>query len=392
MGLRAVILLGALLVAHSGVAAQHATRKSQPTVYKGGTPITPTTSGPDGRPTNFDRPCNSLPDGVGFAEKACYLKVPYRPDLVRTPTFQSPACDTTTSLTSNQIAALAAAYQKAPPYAQSRLCRLTKFFIIPQSAAAPQWGSWGLWVPPPKAPDVYIAISEDRVPPAGSPAINSAAAAENDILRGLVPALNTWEQSGQQPPPPTYTSTGPSEIGLLSVIAHELGHVSLADANADQQTPPRPGQSKACFQNTFIASSWTGFSKRKWVAFGTDNNSKHKDTNTPTNKDIDGFIGRGLRRIASQAFSDVGGRHFASLFAALSPEEDFVETYKYRVYIDAGSTTLTLNFPQVADPRDMLAPLQGPMPETPPGPVPRNQVLLDKVTCLTDLGVFKPIQ
>jgi hypothetical protein len=301
-----------------------------------------------------------------------------------------PSC-ASTKLTDTQKAALTAAFNKAPDYAQSRLCRLTRFFIAPPSLGTP-WDSWGLWVRKPKTTPttkaVYIAISEDRIPPQGAPAVTTAADAENAALVAILPAIAQWQTAGSSfPPPPKYASSGATEMGLLSAIAHELGHVSFADANADQQTN-RPTQAKGCFKTNFIDASWLSYSKRRWVPFAASSGAKHKNPNIPEPSAIGSKLNPNGFAEASKLLSQVSGTEFVNLFAAVSPEEDFIEAYKYKVYVDAQLQDLTLSFPgktgdpPVADTQNALAPLAAGPPS----------LIRAKLDCMTDLGVFKPIQ
>lgn len=387
MVVRALIVVVALLVAHGPGAAQQATRGAPQSDYKRSRTAT---TGPDNRPTVFDGACKTVSE---FVDAACYLTVPYQPSAVVSGNGPLPSC-ASTKLTDTQKAALTAAFTRAPDYAQSRLCRLTRFFIVPPSLGMP-WDSWGLWVRKPKANPttkaVYIAISEDRIPREGAPAVTTAADAENAVLVGILPAIAQWQlawTSGSAfPPPPKYTSSGGTEMGLLSAIAHELGHVSFADANADQQTN-RPTQAKDCFKTNFIDASWLSYSKRRWVPFAASSGARHKNTSIPEPSGISSKLNPNGYGDASKLLSQVSGTEFVNLFAAVSPEEDFIEAYKYRVYADAQLQDLTLSFPgktgdpPVADPQNALAPLSAGGPS----------LIRAKLDCMTDLGVFTAIQ
>lgn len=334
--------------------------------------------------THFTGPCRewTIPDPTKQPEWVCYLKVPFDPSLVTRPgRYQSPACDPNTLLTSSQASSLAAAYSNAPRHAQTRLCRLTKLFIVPPEAGSQSgWDSWGLWEPPVAKIDgrgVYIGLSEAGLLPRDGPSpLTSVRDTENLILGKLMPNYVRWEQSGGSPRPPRYTaetSLG-RPLGLLDVILHELGHVLLADTNADEQPHRKFDPPSKCFDADYVNDAWTGWSRRQWVAFRAPNGAHRR--NVPTMVAIDQLIGVGDYTGATRDLNESIGNEFVSLFAGLSPEEDFVETYKYSALRDAGLQTLTISFPGLILSKDTLAsiPLTG-----------------SKVRCLSDLGILTPL-
>ena len=77
---------------------------------------------------------------------------------------------------------------------------------------------------------------------------------------------------------------------------------------------------------------------RRWVVFGGPtrrNNNQYQDAA----HDLDAVIASGNYRTLLSG-------EFVSFYAAVSPEEDFVETYKYKILADvAQASNLTLNFP-----------------------------------------------
>jgi hypothetical protein len=96
--------------------------------------------------------------------------------------------------------------------------------------------------------------------------------------------------------------------GLLSVIAHEAAHAKwYRDSIAQTE----------CFRTRF-QPSWNRVPNRAWVVFADDAGSDHAGgSGTKHPKDI----------LTEEQFHTLH-RHFASVFGAISPEEDVGEVYK----------------------------------------------------------------
>ena len=136
-------------------------------------------------------------------------------------------------------------------------------------------------------------------------------------------------------------------LTILAEVAHEMGHVLLADANMDGTNryhprrkvsgPPR----SACFEDAFLGASWNAerFHKnmRRWVDFG---NQYH---NRQTNPDVriqpgttEGRNTQGKVDVVNHAIENVyRSKEFVSFAASINPWEDVAETYKYKVLADA---------------------------------------------------------
>jgi hypothetical protein len=138
-----------------------------------------------------------------------------------------------------------------------------------------------------------------------------------------------------------------------------LGHILLADTNADGAGPPGhtrpcslpnnsgPVPRKSCFGVDFLAAAggrgWQQglFNPRRWVSFGTGNGNKHNIASIKTIDDLRAEAAIHANDAATTAdINEIYNKGFVSVFAAVSPEEDFVETYKYGVLADAGLTNL----------------------------------------------------
>jgi hypothetical protein len=269
---------------------------------------------------------------------------------------------------------LARAYKRAPDYVKGKLCRLTQLFVTAPTARAP-WG-WGFWEGPDRPPGkgVYVAISTQDLD-----GKKSTADAENETAARLLSAQGAKGLLSLQsaaPPDP--------ELTVLGELAHELGHVLLADTNADgtdRRHPRRrivgPPRSD-CFENAFLVGSWDPdiFHRHmtRWVYFGQQNFNKPKNQNVRF--DLDGLragVRKGNLGAANDAIRKVyKSGEFVSFAGAMRPEEDAVETYKAKVLVDAAPSqklSYTLNGEEI-NVSDLLG----------------SGILATKLQCLRDLG------
>jgi len=320
MNSSASILLVVLLVANSAQAAE--------LPIPGGPPV-----------SHFRGTCDSDPEGIKFAGGACYTK--YDPGKVGFgASYRPPTCDKSGSVTEGQREILAKAYNRAPDYVKAKLCRLTQLFVTQSS-----WG-WGFWEGKDRPPGtgIYIAIADRELGPASA---KSVADAENELIATLLGFTYGGRKRGphlvrlQSDDPPDASLT------VLSGLAHELGHALLADANGDgtdRRHPRRkvsgPPQS-ACFEDAFLGVSWDAerFHQHmtRWVDFGDQNQNSQKNPDVKYNlKRLRTAVRNGKVDVANDAIRNVyRSREFVSFFASLRPEEDAVETYKYKVLADA---------------------------------------------------------
>jgi hypothetical protein len=289
--------------------------------------------------SHFQGSCDSDPDGKKFAAKACYTR--YDPGKAGFgASYRPPACEKSKPVSEQQRETLAKAYVRAPDYTKAKLCRLTQLFVTRASRDA--WRSWGFWEGPDRPPGtgVYVAISEREL---GSK--QSFADAENQTVRALLDVSQSRRRSFVRLPGLRSAEPADSSLTVLGVLAHELGHALLADTNADGTNPrhPRrkvsgPPRSK-CFDEAFLGASWEPdrFFGRRWVEFGDQHKNRQKNPDVRVNFDrLRIAVRRGRIDRADDAIRNVyASKEFASVFASLSPEEDFVETYKYKVLADA---------------------------------------------------------
>lgn len=326
--------------------------------------------------SHFQGACDSDPEGTRFAEKACYTV--YDPGRIgHYGSYRPPVCDRSRPLSQSQREMLAKAYKRAPDYVKAKLCRLTQLFVTRQSSWGP-WG-WGFWEGPDRPPGkgVYVAISNRELD-----SKKSIADAENDTVERLLRPTDGYRRAA----PSLLQMAAPSdpELAILGQLAHELGHALLADANGDgvdRRHPRRrvsgPPQS-GCFEDAFLAGSWDPgtFHKHmtRWVDFGDQNYNKQRNPDVAFNLNrLRAAVGKGNLDVAKKAIKNVyASREFVSFPASYRPEEDVVETYKYKVLADAMPNqkySFSLDGQEI-DVSDLLA----------------SEILDKKIQCLRDLG------
>jgi len=347
--------------------------------------VCPALAAPADRPSAppasaFKGDCESDSDGAKFAAKVCYTR--FAPGNIFEPSNtkysagyqnQPPTCDKSRAISAREKDLLAKTYARAPDYMKTKLCRLTQVFVTKASSAAGEnAGSWGFWQPPPQS-GVYIGISEQVLKRPGGLEQH-----EHEVWRRL---LNLNRITASLLPRVRTDNASDPTTAILAQLAHELGHVLLADTNADGADDRHPRRElvgpprSACFDDAFLRASWDAdlFHRkmRRWVRFGDQNG------NRPTKVD---FVLQRLRAKGRTAIAAVRvvthSNQFVSLVAASSPEEDFVETYKYKILTDS-APNLTIRRPvsrtQVKA-SDLLA----------------GDVIAGKVGCLRDLGLLTP--
>ena len=246
----------------------------------------------------------------------------------------------------NMRADLRGAFAMAPPFFQRRLCGLDGVFV---SENAESWGFRNV-----NDRKQYVGVTKDLWN-GNAPAIPYAAF-ENGILKAL---LRGWP--GPQHPP---GGPNPAESArtVLAALAHEYGHVLWYVTYV-----PMPG-GPAHFENfcsdgtsnfyTGPLGSWVNTvgepppsmsPPSRWRFFG-DVAGTHK-----TGDDLDGLLasipppgtpdthgaGKKLRGLYARPGVGATGR-WAGLFAAFSPQEDFVETFKLFVLRKAAAPLQSL--------------------------------------------------
>jgi hypothetical protein len=303
-----------------------------------------------------------------FLAKVCDLNLnvtpPYDPSKPGDNTnYSSPTCAGKT-LTNSYLSQLGDAFTLAPVDVKQKLCALNQVFVTSSAGAMEAWGIWEI------APDlgssvtrhgnggVYIVVPDTVLQSATSlPAAESAVYA---ALFKLGSYPSTLPQLSSQ-----NAASKTLAAGTLAILAHELGHILLADANADGtggdgRAHPRttnpdgtalcdPPLDK-CFESDFLGTAsenhrWNAkdfhTNMRRWIPFnrmGGQHGNKHHSVD----------FGSVWKNVNANKYADAttgitaiyGSGELASLFAAVTPEEDFVETYKYKTLAAAKDANL----------------------------------------------------
>jgi hypothetical protein len=200
------------------------------------------------------------------------------------------------------VTQIRAAFDCAPPRVQQDLRTLSAIFILPYNYWKGADKSFGMWENPAdqgNARRSYVFLSPTAF---GRNVAQIESQTQNDVLAGTNNKLRV-----------TYTAApDTTALGLLSVIAHEAAHAKWYRDKVATNAAKGP-----CFRN-LVGTYWTGVPDRRWVEFAASGGADHKPGSGTTHPN------RGLNEAQLHALH----RRFASILAAVSPEEDFVETYK----------------------------------------------------------------
>jgi len=296
------------------------------------------------------------------------------------------------------------AWAIAPLFLQKLLCGLDGIFINtegcnsfdstndvcpgPLNSIQTIEASWGFreipsLFPPSSQPSQYnryIAISAGPWytkggSGSGVPGVNAPkySVYEQSILDQLLPWSSTTK--------PTYGAANPGAdipaMAVLAALAHEFGHVLWYDTFRPSPPPGGPYDWSTFCHGTFFTNSWRHVdAPPTWRIFGMIQNSHH-----PSAIAIQDIVIALLHQDFQSAGNLIQGNNpvqgsnlqgiynsngrWASMFAAFSPDEDFVETFKFYVLTKAvgmdnnnnphalnylpikvtGSTTQTYNIP-----------------------------------------------
>jgi hypothetical protein len=220
------------------------------------------------------------------------------------------------------------AFKAAPPYFREELCRLKYAFV--DSSGAFDWGFW-------EAPDQrdpgnekkhrrslsYITLYKNTISEAlQSPTGKPLADHENAILTLLL-GMNAQQVVN-------YKSATPDTTGLaiLAALAHEMGHVLWFRERAEQWDDCTTDN------DDFFFGSWSTVAPlphRTHLAKEYPTGSQHANGETAVTA-----IAQHQPSVASPEVQVIYTNGvWASLFAAVDPDEDFAETYKLQVLKDA---------------------------------------------------------
>ena len=294
-------------------------------------------------------------DGSAFLDHVKFVQNGFTPSVK----LSAPPSGTGASIAGTiYTQALQNAFLLAPPSFQNRLCGLTGIYVNgPANCTSFDdcfGNSWGYRVWP--SQETYVAISAglwngtclDGSSPYGYHCY------ETDVLNTVL----GWPTPPINPPPPQYRSANTPadnlDMTILAALAHEVGHVRWYQV----MTPNTPGISSydpntvlLCASNPgapgFFSYSWKQSVQRPppWRLFLTREKRKNgfgaPDLHlvAPQIKDIDHDIDQGHLPAALIDLEKLyrPAQPWASYFGAISPDEDFVETYKFYILISAQS-------------------------------------------------------
>jgi hypothetical protein len=275
-------------------------------------------------------------------DKVRFLSASYKPQLGAAPS----ASDIGTAVDPNSPYGqdLAAAFDMAPDFFQNSLCNLTQVFIIQcaQEKCTPEDAidnSWGLreW---PRGMGKYIATSA-ALWQDGRSAIPFSKYRNKRLQLLLTKISNSNLANWTNFPTYSPANNDTGAMTILSALAHEMGHVLWYEAFV-----PVRGQdiklSHFC-GGFYKPNAWNAIDipPGRWISFGQQNG------NIVHNPDYISVIKGDLQPEPTRQGPDfaAAGEHlntllqdqgFASTLAAVSPDEEFVETYQLFVLLRSG--------------------------------------------------------
>jgi hypothetical protein len=280
----------------------------------------------------------TCPDGQPFLQHVQFLPSRYDPsvshDAAPAPTTSPVAIDPSTS---PYATALQNAFLLAPTAFQVRLCSVTRIYVNgPSSCNAVDCligGSWGYRA---KDGHTYVGITAAlwNLP---CPGYNSYVyhCFETDLL-------NTTLVSNPIPPPQYARANAEADnldMTVLAALAHEVGHLrwyEILNPNYSNNwgKPYDPNPNTFC-SGTFFDDSWKKVHKPpKWRYHGhrkQDNGLRDKHVQAPQILDIDTAISP--LPLLDRLYQPM--QPWATFFGAVTPDEDFVETFKLWVLTNA---------------------------------------------------------
>jgi hypothetical protein len=291
----------------------------------------------------------TTPSGQDFVNNQVFL-LPYSAGFdpkMTGKSYKSPSCNN--HITSPYTTELINAFNVAPSSFQQKLCGLTCVFIsecqVSNNCTMDDLttGTWGFRERPDQSPGSgrYIATSAGlwglSSPPTAPPALH-------DYEKLLLDALLSWP-SGHNPPAYSQaTSDDKPEMTVLAALAHEFGHVLWYDTF-------RPSRGGPYDFNTFCRGS---FFTNSWQNVNTPPTWRYFGEVQDAHKIYDVVLADLALAISRNKFAKAASlldkiyqphSHWPSLFGAFSPDEDFVETFKFYVLTNASLplTSLQIN-------------------------------------------------
>jgi hypothetical protein len=319
-----------------------------------------------------DPTCTGDPNGAAFvADKVRFLPVDgfvFSANGGGHGTFYSgPTVGSAVDPSSSYATVFAAAFKAAPPFLQQELCNNLNYVFVDQGNQGDVigWAFWevsgqdngaGRWI---AIPDEFFQAGPARTTPITNAPLHVI---ETVILHQLLlPPTSITPLPTNTPPVYSVvpTSHDTQAYGLLSLMAHEMGHI-LYYEKCEQ--PPVPSRSQSLC-NT-VLTGWHDRGVRPPIhkfktGFDDSSPSSGPPSHVPGEPSLKEVIDdfqlhsndpKKLRWI--YGLSPNGNIFWADLFAAVAADEDFVETYKIWVLKNAGITGLKLQF--TANPQDSV--------------------------------------
>jgi hypothetical protein len=232
---------------------------------------------------------------------------------------------------SSDAALIIAAYDDAPPFFQDALCRLDHIYVDTDTKNPAKPSVWGMRerinTDQSNQPRIHIGISKALLTDLARQR-TPYAAYENHLVNALLsPSPMNPSRSlaalSYAAAPDTAKSPQPAAIAVLAILAHEMGHILWWEHDV--------GASE------FPAISWTG----KSVQHGFHQFGVEDPQNPPQRHPVKADVQYDLRYLgpakAAADLQTIYGGEWASLFATVAADEDFVETYKLVVMTEPGT-------------------------------------------------------
>jgi hypothetical protein len=280
-------------------------------------------------------------DGTPFLSRVQFVQNGWLPDT-RHPDDPPPMLGAPLELGSDFAKNLQNAFALAPQGFQDRLCKLAAIYVNgPTNCAGFSdcvGASWGYraW----RTRNEYVAISAGLWKlKCGDGSPYKYHCFESDLLNLVLDPLQA------NPTPPQYTAANSGadnfDMLVLAVLAHEVGHAVWYEA-MNPGNPGSHGYNPGKFCNTkFFPWSWQSVHEPPfWRSFGEPGQDEHRFF--PGIADIDDAKRLGqwssVLSLVKQLYQP--DQPWASYFASVSPDEDFVETFKLVVLTNAQTIAL----------------------------------------------------
>jgi hypothetical protein len=221
-----------------------------------------------------------------------------------------------------ETAVIAAAYNAAPAFFQDALCRLDHIYVDTDTKDTQKPSVWGMRErlnvdPATGKPRTHIGISRQVLASLAKQA-RPYSSYENRVARMLLSGAPANLIAYAAAPDPG--GKQPAALAVLAILAHEMGHIVWWEDDIGS--------------GPFPEFSWT----TKSVQHGFHNFGVEDPENPPKRRPVRADVQYALRYLpAGRAAADlrqVYGGEWASLFATVAADEDFVETYKLVVMTD----------------------------------------------------------